>query len=298
MIVITTPTGQIGRQTLDILLDRGFDRTGEIRVIARDPARLPQRVRERVEVIRGSHGDPAVLADAFTGADTVFWLVPPNQRATDLDGYYLGFTRTACTAVVERGVRRVVGVSTLGRGLAKNAGQVSSALAADELMESTGVAYRALCMPGFMENLLTQIEPIRRQGTFFLSIDGDCRRPTCATRDIAAVAAGLLLDDAWTGQADVPVPGPEDLSVNEMAAIMSEVLSRAVRYQRLPAEDYKRVLTGHGLSDEWAQGLVDMAAEVERGIYDLPATTPRAATSTTFRQWCTDTLKPAVESLP
>ena len=41
MIVITTPTGQIGRQVLDRILDSGE----AVRVIARDPSRLPERVR-------------------------------------------------------------------------------------------------------------------------------------------------------------------------------------------------------------------------------------------------------------
>ena len=53
MIVITTPTGDIGRQVLDRLLDSGE----AVRVIARDPARLPERVRARAEVVPGSHGD-------------------------------------------------------------------------------------------------------------------------------------------------------------------------------------------------------------------------------------------------
>ena len=37
MIVLTTPTGAIGRQVLDHLLDHGEP----VRVIVRDPSRLP-----------------------------------------------------------------------------------------------------------------------------------------------------------------------------------------------------------------------------------------------------------------
>jgi uncharacterized protein YbjT (DUF2867 family) len=47
MIVITTPTGDIGRQVLDRILDSGQ----AVRVIARDPARLPARVSARAEVV-------------------------------------------------------------------------------------------------------------------------------------------------------------------------------------------------------------------------------------------------------
>jgi uncharacterized protein YbjT (DUF2867 family) len=62
-------------------------------------------------------------------------------------------------------------------------------------------------------------------------MSGDLKQPTCATRDIAAVVARLLLDHSWSGVASYPVLGPEDLSFNNMAQIMSEVLGKPVRFQ-------------------------------------------------------------------
>lgn len=290
MIVITTPTGQIGRQVLDNLLDGAET----IRVIARDPSRLAPRARERVEVVQGSHDDIDVVTEAFAGADRVFWLVPPNPRAESVEGYYLDFTRPACEAIRSQGVTRVIGVSTLGRGLVKNGGQLSAALAMDGLLESTGVSYRALRMPSYMDNLLWQVEAIKRQGTFFLARSGDRKLPTCATRDIAAAATTLLLDASWSGQASVPVLGPEDLSPNDMARIMSDVLERPVRFQQVSGEAYKQTLIQRGMTEAWAQGLVDMAAaQNEQDIYTEPRT-PRSTSPTSFRRWCEDVLKPAV----
>jgi uncharacterized protein YbjT (DUF2867 family) len=92
----------------------------------------------------------------------------------------------------------------------------------DDLIASTGVSYRTLTMPSFMDNILRQAEPIKKQGIFFSPISGDRKLPTCATRDIAAVAAKLLLDPSWSGRDHVAVLGPEDLSFNDMAQIMSE----------------------------------------------------------------------------
>ncbi|MEV1177968.1 NAD(P)H-binding protein [Nonomuraea sp. NPDC049784] len=289
MILITTPTGQIGRQVLDNILDSAE----AIRVIARDPSRLAPRVRERVEVVPGSHNDPDVLTEALAGADCVFWVVPPDPGAASVEGHCLSFTQPLCEAITSQGVQRVVGVSTLGRGVAKNAGQISAALAMDELIEKTGVSYRALEMPGFMENMLRQIEPIKSQGVFFLPMSGDRRLPACATRDIAAVAAELLLDDSWSGQGGVPILGPEDLSADDMAQIMSEVLERPVRFQQVPGEAYKATLMRHGMSEAWAQGMIDMTTEVDRGIYNTQPRTPQSTTPTSFRQWCEDVLKPA-----
>jgi uncharacterized protein YbjT (DUF2867 family) len=292
VIVITTPTGQIGRQVLDNVLAGG----APVRVLARDPSRLSPRVRERVEVVPGSLDDLGVLTEAFAGADSVFWLVPPTPTADSMRDRALEFTRPLCEAVRSQGVERLVYVSALRRD--GDTGHGSTSLIMDEMIESTGVSCRALRMPGFMENVLQQLEPLRSQGVFFFPVSGDRRLPTCATRDIAATAARLLLDDSWSGQAGVPILGPEDLSYNEMAQIMSEVLERPIRYQRVPAGAFKANLVRNGMSDGWAQGLVDLLAEVDQGAYNAEPRTPRSSSPTTFRQWCEDVLRPAVLGRP
>jgi uncharacterized protein YbjT (DUF2867 family) len=294
MIVVTTPTGQIGRQVLDRLLDAP-DGTAGIRVIARDPARLSARVREHVEVVRGSHADPAVLKEACAGADRLFWLVPPILRADSVEGHFRDFTEPLREVIGRQGVERVVGVSTLGRGVAKNAGQISASLAMDEAIAATGVHYRALCPPFLMENLLGQAESIRTAGVFFLAAAEDRVLRTCATGDIAATAARLLLDGSWTGRDDVPLVGPDDLSPEGMARVVSEVLDRPVRVQRTSSTDYKAAVLRFGASEAWAQGLVDMVEALDdQGFYGaVEPSTPESA-PTGFRQWCEDVLRPAV----
>ncbi|RSN55263.1 NmrA family transcriptional regulator [Amycolatopsis sp. WAC 04182] len=290
MIVVTGPTGQIGSRVLATLLASGEP----IRVIARDPARVPDHVRERVEIVKGSHGDAGVVDEAFTGADTVFWLLAADRRAESLEAAYLDFTRPACEAIEKQGVSRVVGISALGRGLAENAGYLSASHAMDDLIAGTGVAYRALTMPTFMDNLLWQAGPIGKDGVFFGPLPADLEAPMCATRDIAAVAAKWLLDRSWHGVADVPVLGPEDLSQNALAEIMSDVLGRTVRYRQVSIEDFRATQLGQGWSEPMAQGMVDMMLAKEAGIDNAEPRTPEATTPTTFRQWCEEVLKPAV----
>jgi uncharacterized protein YbjT (DUF2867 family) len=292
MIVITTPTGDIGHQVVENVLESGEP----VRVIVRDPARLSPPVRERVEVVQGSHGDADVVGKAFAGADAVFWLVPPDPRAVSLEATYLDFSRPACDAFMNQGISRVVGVSALGRGtpVAGDAGHVTASLAMDDLIAGTGVNYRALTMPSFMDNLLNQVATIKTQGMFFSPVSGDREFPTCATRDIAAVAARLLLDDSWSGQGSVPVLGAEDLSNNDMAQIMTEVLGVPVRFQQIPADVFKARLSGFGMSEAIAQGMVDMVTAKDRGLDNGEPRTPEATTPTTFRQWCEEVLKPAV----
>jgi uncharacterized protein YbjT (DUF2867 family) len=303
MIVVTTPTGAIGRQVLEHLLDsiNGNNSSERIRVIARDPARLAPGTRDRVEVVQGSQDDPDVVDRAFAGADTVFWVVPPNFQAPTVEAGYLDFTRPACHAIQRRGVTRVVSVSALGRGVNANGGNfgvVSASLAKDDMIAATGVHFRALALPSFMDNILRQKESIASQGVFRLAITADLKLPTCCTRDIAAAAAPLLLDASWSGQDNVPVLGPEDLSFNDMARIMSEVLGKPVRYQEIPVESYKAFLIAQGASQNFAQAMADMIVAKNEGLDKAEPRTPRSSSPTSFRQWCEEVLMPAIAGAP
>ncbi|WP_405774352.1 NAD(P)H-binding protein [Streptomyces sp. NBC_00859] len=297
MIVITAPTGNIGRHLLPLLLDSAAAHDEELRVVVRDPARLPDAVRERAEVITGSHGDAEVVDRAFEGADAVFWLVPPDASLTPEDAYR-GFTRPAAKALVAHGVGHVVGVSALGRGtpLAGRAGLVTASLAMDDLITGTGVAYRALANPSFFDNLLEEADSIREKGLFTDAVDADRRAPLVAVADIAAAAAGLLLDRSWTGSDSVPVLGPQDLSPNDLARIMTEQLGRPVRYERQPLDELYTSLVGYRLNEAFAQGIVDMKRAKDEGLDAGVVRTADTATPTTFEQWCAETLKPAVLS--
>ncbi|KUN00077.1 NmrA family transcriptional regulator [Streptomyces yokosukanensis] len=299
MIVITAPTGQIGGRLLDILLDEAPAHGEELRVIVRDPEKLPDAARARVDVVTGSHGDVETVDRAFADADAVFWLAPPAPpRTPSLDAAYAGFTRPAAKALTTHGVGHVVGVSALGRGtpVADRAGLVTASLAMDDLIASTGVAYRALANPTFMDNLLRQVASIRDDGMFTYTFATDRRAPLAATRDIAAAAAALLLDRSWTGTDEVAVLGPEDLSVGDMARIMSDVLGRPIRYERQSLDDLRAALSGRGFGDALVDGYIDMMRSKEDGLDDGVRRTPDAASPTTFRTWCEEVLKPAVQA--
>ena len=109
-----------------------------------------------------------------------------------------------------------------------------------------------------------------------------------------AIAAKLLLDHTWDGIGSAPVLGPEDLSYNDMARIMSEVLQRPVRFQQIPGEAFKARLLERGMSETMAQGNLDMALAKDAGLDNAEPRTPESSTPTSFRQWCEEVLKPAV----
>ena len=123
----------------------------------------------------------------------------------------------------------------------------------------------------------------------------DKKLPHTAARDTGAAAAGLLIDRRWSGQEDVPVLGPEELSYADLAAIVSEVIGREVRYEHQTYEAYKESAMARGLTDAFAQGYVDMLRAKEEGMDNVASRATAIIGPTSFRQWAEEELKLAVE---
>lgn len=53
------------------------------------------------------------------------------------------------------------------------------------------------------------------------------------------MAAEFLMERTWTGQGSRAVLGLEDLSYNDLANVMSDVLGTTVHYRQLASEAFK-----------------------------------------------------------
>lgn len=198
-------------------------------------------------------------------------------------------------------MQRVVDISSLGRGVADGTGYLASAYVAgayatDDLLEGSGAAYRALRMPAFMEDVLLELPAIRNEGRFYGAQTGTQKVPAPALADVSRVAATALQDTTWTGLGSLPVLGPEDLSFEEMAVIMSDFIGRRVSYVQLPPEEYEQHLVDGGLGRPAARGIVGNQMEASRGTYNVEPRTPEATTPTTFQDWCQEVLVPALHT--
>ena len=290
MIVVTTPTGNIGRHVVQHLLEAGEP----LRAIVRDPAKLPKTVRDRIEIVEGSHHDADVVDRAFRGADAVFWLCPPTPSETPAAAT-VDFSRPGAEAMRRHGVRHIVAATTLGRDTEwqEKAGNATGSIHMVDLLRTTGAAVRGLALPAFMDNALQQVFSIR-EGRMFGPIDADKKLPHTATRDTGTAAAQLLRDLSWSGQEDIPVLGPEELSYSDLAAVISEAIGREVRYQQVPFDTFKTQLMERGLTDAFAQGYIDMLRAKNAGMDNVAPRSSAIIGATSFRQWAEQSLKPAV----
>lgn len=107
-------------------------------------------------------------------------------------------------------------------------------------------------------------------------------------RDVARVVARTLCDDGFT-RGDYVLTGPASLTHADQVRIIGEVLGRAVRFEELSPEEFRRQTSG-----TWPPRVVDMLLDAWHAAVDLPAyvtTSVGDLTGTparTFRQWVED----------
>lgn len=290
-ILVTTPTGNIGRRIARELLAPEFS----VRVITRDPARLPAEVRAQVEVIRGSMDDAATLRHALAGVEALFFCVPTeSMQETNVRGHYERFARAAAQAI--RGARtpRVVTISAVGKERAQNAGPISALHAMEDILNETGAAIRHLRCGAFMENFLKQTQAIATHGVISYPMPGHVAVPLVAVTDVADVVLRWLVRRDWSGIAGVAVHGPEDLSYNQAAAGIERVLERPVHYQEVAANAYLQKLVNLGASPAYAQSRVALFTELAAGIAQAEPRTFDTTTPTRLGEWVREELLPII----
>lgn len=292
MTVITTPTGNIGSKVLSNILSSNEP----LRVLMRDPTKLSNDDRGKVEVIQGSLDNPEVVAKAMRGADQLFLIIPPSHTYQNVNDYYLNFSKIICTAIKNENINRVVYISGTGLGFDKNAGPVSASFLVEQQLKNTEVNLRILHCGTFMENLFHSVTPIQMRAQFGTTVPADVKCPWVATQDIANIASELLKDKSWRGQSSVGVLGPKDISYGEIAKVISEVLKKEISYAVIPPEPYKAMLQQFGSSEAAAVGLIEIYSSMTKETFNRVERTAQTSTPTEFKDWCIKVLKPIIEN--
>src|SRR5258708_1009419 len=136
-ILVTAPSGKSGRIVVRELLAPEFS----VRVLTRDPGRLPEGILEQVEAVCGSTDDATTLRQALRGIEALFWCVPgATFEGTDLRARYECFARAGCRAIREAGTPRVVTISAVGKGLTRAGSPLSWLHAMEDILNESGAA--------------------------------------------------------------------------------------------------------------------------------------------------------------
>ncbi|MET9291193.1 NAD(P)H-binding protein [Streptomyces sp. NPDC003077] len=251
-------TGTTGSRTTAQLIAEGH----RVKAASRRAAPLPG-----AEPVRFDWYDPGTHGAALDGADRVY-LVPPLGDP-DPAAVMLPFLRRARDAGVRRAV--LLSSSAVPEG-GPAVGVVHQAL--PSLFEEWAV----LRPSWFMQNFTgahAHADSIREAGVI-LTAAGSGRVGFVDAEDIAAVAVRALTDDRAPNR-DLVLTGPEALSYDDIAAIVTEVGGRTVVHRQVSYERQRERLTGV-VSPEFATMLADMDRAIAQGAEDRTTDVVRRVT--------------------
>ena len=275
-IVVATPTGHVGSAVSRRLLDAGQNVT----LLARNASKLAGLAARGATVKTGTLEDVNYLIEATKGAAVLFWITPGDLTSPDLRALQNRLGQNAAAAVKANGIPWVVNLSSYVAHHGSGTGPVDGLHDVEQLLEGVAKNVLHLRPSFFMENHLNSRATIDAQGAIYSPIAGSTRVPMVATRDIAETAARRIVARDWTGRAVAGLHGPADLSFDEVAATIGEVLRKPVAHVKVPVDAVLQAMTGMGLSPDAARRMVELLQAAESGYLGRGAE-PRTAQTTT-----------------
>jgi uncharacterized protein YbjT (DUF2867 family) len=285
-------TGNIGGRIAEQLLASGHT----VRALGRSLDKLAGLKAKGAQVLTGDAGNAAFLTKAFTGADGVFTLQPPNPVAPDFPAEVDAVGEVIVSAIAQGGVRHVVALSSIGGDRPAGTGPIAGLHRQEERLKRLSGVNVLILRPGyFFENFLHILPLVRHQGINGGGAAGKTSIPMIATQDIAAFAAKALAARDWTGVKVQELLGPRDLSFDEATKILGSKIGKPdLAYVQFPYADYSAALQQNGLS----KSVADLYAEMEKAFDDgivvsVAGRNAANTTSTTLESFAADVLAPA-----
>ncbi len=263
MYAITGASGHTGSIVARELLARGK----AVRAIGRDPAHLAHLVQRGAEAFQADVADVAALTQAFTGAEAVYVMLPPNQAVTSLHQYQERIGEAYVRAITKASVSKVVMLSSIGADKRERTGPVVGLYSLEQKLKGIAGLDAVYLRAGyFMENLLPQVNIIKTFGFVGGPLRPDLPLPMIATRDIGAAAADYLANLNFSGKQAHELLGQRDVTYNEVAAVIGKAIGKPdLRYSQLSSLQVKPAMLRMGWSSSMASALLEMSDSLNSG---------------------------------
>ncbi|GAA4304104.1 SDR family oxidoreductase [Nibribacter koreensis] len=247
-ILVTGATGTVGNETVKALSSMGAHVRAGIRSVVKGEnlKRLPG-----VEVVEIDFARPNTLAAAFTGIDTAFLITPFDEHQVDM-------AKQLIDAAQKAGVRHVVRLSASGAEAEPGIQLGRWHREAERYLEAAELNYTHLRPASFMQNFVNMhAQTIIQENAFYLPL-GQGRVTYIDARDIGAVAAEILLRPEGHDGMAYTLTGPEALSGEEVAAILSQATGRTISYVDVPEDAARNAMQQQGLPTWMIDSLLEL----------------------------------------
>ncbi|WP_138444369.1 SDR family oxidoreductase [Sinomonas susongensis] len=220
-LAITGVTGTVGGLVARELAGKGT----ELRLLARTPAKAPEL--PGAVVLRCDYGDRALCERSLEGVETLF-MVSGRESENRLDEHR-AFVDSARAA----GVRRIVYTSFMGAAPDAVFTLARDHFHTEEHIKAAGLDYTFLRDSLYLDFL----EPFGGPEGVIRGPAGEGRVAAVAQADVARSAAAVLRDPKAHARTAYTLTGPEALTLEEAAEIISDVRGRPFRFHNETIEE-------------------------------------------------------------
>ncbi len=255
MILITGATGHIGHELVHLLRDRG----AEFRVLIPGEAGAAELEQAGVEVVSSDFDDVKRLAGAMKKVERLFLASPPDPEQATRQSLLV-------KAAQKAHVSHVVKLSSQGAASDAPCRIARWHAQTEQQIEGSGLDFTFLRPHYVMQNMLMFEHVITIENAFYAPM-GHGRVSMIDARDIAAVAAAVLLGSGDTGRA-YEITGPEALSFEDVANKLSAIRKRQVTYVDIPPERAREGMLRAGTPDWLADAILELYADYRDGAGD------------------------------
>ncbi len=235
IILVTGATGQQGGAVARALLAKGQ----KIRVMTRNPDKASALVKAGAEVVKGDLTNPGDLQAALRGVHGVFAMSTPFEAGMDAEVRQgIEMADAAKRAGVAHYVYTSVGSAHRHTGIP----HFESKWKVEQHIKKIGLPATILRPVWFMENFTTFAKP-SAEGVLSLPMKSGRKLAMVALKDIGEFgAAAFVRPKDFLGQA-IDLAG-DDLTMAEVAALLSRTMGRPIRFQEFPLEQAEAAM-GH-----------------------------------------------------
>ncbi len=261
MIVVSGASGQLGRRTVQMLLE--LVDAAEVIAVSRTPDKAADL---GVATRHADFDDPDGLVAAFDGAQRLLLI---STDAVRTHGYRARQHTNAIRAASRAGVEYVVYTSLTG---ADRPGHPIGAPMADHAVTERALAESGLAYTVLRNNMYTELllyaAPAAVASGVLASNQGAGATGYVTREDCAATAATLLVHGGHSERL-LDVTGPAAVTDDQVAAMLSEVTGRRVRHQSLTDEQVVAGAIGHGTPPLIAQMTAGFGRAAREGLFDV-----------------------------
>ena len=258
-ILVTGAAGKTGAEVVEQLLGRGFPVRALVRRRDERSARLEAL---GADVTVGDLLDLESMRTAMQGVKRVYFVYPPQGELL------VEATTIVAVAARDAGVEALVNMSQISAREESKSPLARQHWLSERILDWADVGAVHLRPTFFAENLVMfGAATIASQGKLYLPYGAEKHAPVAAA-DIARVASGILTDPTLHVGERYVVTGPRNLSLAEMAGVLSRELGRPVEYVDLPVEAWGEVLAKvDGMTDSLVTHLKAVAVDHQNGIF-------------------------------